>query len=122
MITTSASAEKDRQPAPGTRLVTVHGSVSGFAPEIAKGPHRLVADEPVSLGGTDTGPNPYELLPAVLGSFTSMTVALYARRKHSPLESVTIGLSQSKVHAAYHAECKTKVGLLGHTGNLRRSR
>jgi uncharacterized OsmC-like protein len=41
-----------------------------------------------------------------------MTVALYARRKHWPLESVTVRLQHSKVHAVDCAECDTKEGLL----------
>lgn len=41
-----------------------------------------------------------------------MTVALYARRKQWPLESVEVGLSHSRIHAADCAECETKEGLL----------
>jgi putative redox protein len=41
-----------------------------------------------------------------------MTVALYARRKQWPLESVTVRLQHSKVHAVDCAECDTKEGLL----------
>jgi uncharacterized OsmC-like protein len=70
--------------------VTVHGSAAGFAREIAVGRHRLTGDEHVSLGGTDTGPNPYDFLLAALGSCKSMTVAMYARRKQWPLEAVTV--------------------------------
>jgi putative redox protein len=113
-MTTSASTEKERDPVPGTRVIAVHGSASGLAQDITIGPHRLAADEPASLGGTDTGPNPYELLLAALGSCTSMTVTLYARRKQWPLESVTVRLSHSKIHAADCAECETKSGLLDH--------
>ena len=113
-MTPITSAEKPAHEVPGPRATTVHGSAAGFAQEIAIGPHRLTADEPLSVGGTDTGPNPYDLLLAALGSCTSMTVAMYARRKQWPLESVTVRLSHSKVHAADCAEAETKVGLLDH--------
>ncbi|HET9948927.1 MAG TPA: OsmC family protein [Longimicrobiales bacterium] len=83
---------------PGTREVVVGGVASDFAQEVTVGPHVLLADEPVAFGGTDTGPNPYELLLAALGACTSMTVSLYARRKEWPLEAVTVRLRHAKVH------------------------
>ncbi len=49
-------------------VVTVRGSAAGFAQEITAGRHRLTADEPISSGGTDRGPGPYELLLAALGA------------------------------------------------------
>ena len=49
-------------------VVVVRGSAEGFAQEITSGRHRLIADEPVSAGGTDLGPGPYELLLAALGA------------------------------------------------------
>jgi len=94
------------------RNVVVRGSAAGFAQEIHAGPHRLHADEPASAGGTDTGPSPYDLLLAALGACTSMTVAMYARRKAWPLEEVTVHLRHSKIHAADCAECETKEGML----------
>lgn len=90
----------------------VHGSAKGFAQEVTAGGHRLVADEPASVGGTDTGPDPYDLLLAALGSCTSMTVGLYARRKQWPLQAVRVTLRHAKVHAADCADCETKVGML----------
>ncbi len=92
--------------------VIVRGSAAGFAQEIIAGPHRMTADEPAAAGGTETGPGPYDLLLAALGSCTSMTVAMYARRKAWPLASVTVWLRHSKIYAADCAECDTKVGLL----------
>lgn len=94
------------------RSVTVTGDAAGFTQEISVGPHRLVADEPTSAGGTDTGPNPYDLLLAALGSCTSMTIALYARRKQWPLEAVTVMLRHSKIHAADCENCETREGRL----------
>jgi uncharacterized OsmC-like protein len=111
---TITSTASDEHEAPGPRTITVHGGAAGFAQEIEIGQHRLTADEPLSVGGTDTGPNPYDLLLAALGSCTSITVAMYARRKRWPLEAVTVRLSHSKVHAADCAESETKVGLLDH--------
>src|SRR5262249_10509719 len=96
----------------GPRTVTVHGSAAGFAQQISVGRHQLAGDEPTSLGGTDVGPNPYELLLAALGCCTSMTVAMYARRKQWPLEAVTVRLRHSKIHAADCESCETKEGLL----------
>ena len=49
-------------------VVTVRGLASGFAQTVEAGSHRLSADEPFSFGGTDTGPNPYDLLLAALGT------------------------------------------------------
>jgi putative redox protein len=92
--------------------VTVHGSAAGFAQTIAAGRHRLTADEPTAQGGTDTGPDPYDLLLAALGSCTSMTVAMYARRKGWPLEAVTVRLRHSRIYAIDCAECDTREGLL----------
>ncbi|CCE03736.1 bifunctional alpha/beta hydrolase/OsmC family protein [Bradyrhizobium sp. STM 3809] len=79
---------------------------------IALGPHRLTADEPLSVGGQDTGPSPYDLLLAALGACTSMTMRLYADRKAVPLDRVTVTLRHSKIHAEDCAECETKVGLI----------
>ena len=98
----------------GPRTVTVQGSAAGFFQQISVGPHRLVADEPTAVGGTDLGPNPYDLLLAALGSCTSMTVAMYARRKQWPLEAVTVQLRHSRIHAADCEACETKEGFLDH--------
>jgi uncharacterized OsmC-like protein len=92
--------------------VIVRGSAKGFAQEITAGSHTLVSDEPASAGGGDTGLDPYELLLASLGSCTSMTVGLYARRKGWPLESVRIRLRHSRVHAADCENCETQNAMI----------
>jgi len=92
--------------------VIVWGEGSGFAQQIAVGPHRLNGDEPESVGGTGSGPSPYDFLLAALGSCTSMTVGMYARKKHWPLERVTVWLRHSKIYAADCSECEMKEGML----------
>jgi putative redox protein len=79
---------------------------------VAVGPHRLLADEPVAVGGKDTGPSPYDLLLAGLGACTSMTLRLYAERKALPLERITVTLKHRKIHAEDCADCETKTGML----------
>ncbi len=90
--------------------VVVRGNAARFAQDVRVGSHRLAADEPVAFGGTDTGASPYDLLLAALGSCTSMTIGLYARRKNWPLQNVTVSLRHSKIHAVDCAECETKKG------------
>ena len=86
----------------------MRGAADGFAQDIAAGSHQFRSDEPASVGGTDSGPTPYDLLLAALGSCTSMTVAMYARRKQWPLERVTVHLRHSRVHAKDCAACETQ--------------
>ena len=63
------------------------------------GRHRLVADEPASLGGTGQGPTPYHFLAAALGACTTMTLRMYARRKRLPLEQAICDVSHDRCHA-----------------------
>ena len=85
---------------------------SKFQQTIAVGPHHMLADEPVSAGGEDTGPGPYDFLLAGLGACTSMTMRLYAERKALPLQRVTVTLKHAKIHAQDCVECETKTGML----------
>jgi putative redox protein len=92
--------------------VVVRGNASGFLQEVVSGAHHLQADEPVSAGGSDAAPGPYDYLLIALGVCTSMTVGLYARRKQWPLENITVSLRHSRIHAKDCEECETKEGML----------
>jgi putative redox protein len=96
---------------PGT--VVVRETRRGlFQQDIISGTHHLIADEPVSAGGLDSGPGPYDLLLAALGACTSMTLRLYADRKQLPLTRVQVRLRHDKIYATDCAECETKEGMI----------
>lgn len=92
--------------------VIVRGKTSGFLQEATAGRHTFRVDEPVSAGGTEAAPDPYDYLLGALGSCTSMTVSWYARRHKIPLESVTVTLGHSRIHANDCEECASKIGML----------
>jgi putative redox protein len=92
--------------------VVVRGNAREFLQEIVAGNHHLRADEPVSSGGKDAAPGPYDYLLTALGVCTSMTVGLYARRKQIPLENITVSLRHSRIHSKDCEECETKAGML----------
>jgi uncharacterized OsmC-like protein/predicted alpha/beta hydrolase family esterase len=102
-------------PEEGTVVVSERGAdpargISRLAQEVLVGQHRLAADEPTEAGGSDLGPNPYDLLLSALGACTSMTLRLYADHKQWPLERTTVRLSHEKIHAADCADCETREG------------
>ena len=85
-----------------------------FQQEINAGRHHLTADEPVNVGGLDSGPGPYELLLAALGACTAMTLRLYADRKKLALARTEVRLRHSRIYAVDCAECETKEGMIDH--------
>lgn len=74
------------------------------------GRHLLRADEPLSVGGNDSGPTPYDYLLAGLGACKSMTMRMYAERKGWPLERATVTLRHEKIHAEDCETCETETG------------
>jgi len=111
--TIAAAAMPEIAAEPGTVVVSESGD-GVFTQQLLDGRHRLLADEPVSAGGKDLGPGPYELLLMALGACTSMTVRLYANRKQWPLQRVTVRLKHSRNYPQDCKECETKPVLLDH--------
>lgn len=84
------------------RVVELRGVADGaLATSASSGVHTLRIDEPLDLGGTDTGATPTELLLAALGGCESITLRMYAARKGWPLTDVRIRLHGSTVEGAF---------------------
>ena len=92
--------------------VVVEGKTSGYLQHVRARNLTFAADEPLANGGTNVGPNPYELLLAGLGACTSMTLKLYAGRKKWPLESVRVTLRHGRIHAKDCEDCEKDTGMI----------
>jgi uncharacterized OsmC-like protein/alpha/beta superfamily hydrolase len=117
VVDESGASDAPRATAP---VVVAETSQGAFLNHVVVGRHRLLADEPVSVGGFDAGPSPYDLLGAALGACTSMTLRMYAERKKLPLDQVTVEVAHGKVHADDCVECADNDLLAGRTGMIDR--
>lgn len=79
-----------------------------FTQHVFSDSHYWLADEPRSVGGNNTGPDPYEHLLAALGTCTAMTLRLYARHKKLPLDHVAVELTHSRDHAQDCENCDSE--------------
>lgn len=70
----------------------------GYRSIITAGNHTLIADEPVSVGGRDEGPSPYDLLLSALGACTAMTLRMYVERKKLPVTNIEVMLTFDRIH------------------------
>jgi putative redox protein len=102
---------REQDPVPPAKGVLVRETGTGsFQQEVISGGHKMLADEPVDVGGSDSGPSPYDFLSAALGACTSMTLRMYATRKGLKLGRISVDVSHGKVHAKDCAECEGREG------------
>ncbi len=78
-------------------VVVAENGQGRYQQAVTVGQHQLIADEPVSVGGADAGPAPFDLVMAGLGACTSMTLRMYAERKGLALAHVSVALSHQKI-------------------------
>jgi putative redox protein len=78
-------------------IVVRENGLGRYQQEVVAGEHRLLADEPTSLGGGDAGPAPFDLVMAGLGACTAITLRMYAERKGLALRHVSVQLERDKV-------------------------
>jgi uncharacterized OsmC-like protein/alpha/beta superfamily hydrolase len=109
-VLSGESRATDERPKLADGEVLVREDDRAFAQDVFTDRHHLRADEPVSYGGTDSGPSPYEYLLAGLGACTAMTVRMYARHKSLQLDRVLVTLRHGKIHAKDCEDCETREG------------
>ena len=100
--------------AEGDGWVSARLAGSGFATMLTARGHIFAADEPVAVGGADSGPTPYELLIGALGACTVMTLRMYAARKGWALDEIVVRLRPVRAHAADCERCETQAVGVGH--------
>ena len=103
------AGQKPTAPELGVRVS--EADPDGFLQDIVTAAgHHVLGDEPLSYGGTNLGPTPYDLLSAALGTCTSMTIRMYARRKKIALTHVSVDVIHDKIHAEDCSDCETSTG------------
>ena len=79
--------------------------ITGTAVEMQARQFSWRGDEPPLVGGTDTGPTPYELLLGGLAACIAVTLRLYADHKGISLSAVEVGVEFDRVHADDCVNC-----------------
>jgi putative redox protein len=100
--------------------VTASIGDADYQVRLADGTHTWIADEPASLGGGNTGPEPASLLLASLGACTSITLRMYAKRKEWQLEGVHVELSMKT--GAEGTQIERRITLTGGLDDAQRER
>ncbi|BBB08517.1 bifunctional alpha/beta hydrolase/OsmC family protein [Sphingopyxis sp. EG6] len=98
----------EAMPADDGAVRAVETGAGKFQVEITAGSTRFYADEPVDVGGLDSGPTPYQLVSAGLAACTAMTLRLYSARKQLPLERASVAVRHAKQPGTTPADLFTR--------------
>ncbi len=84
--------------------------------------YAFLADEPRSVGGLGSGPDPYGMLAAALGTCTAMTLRLYAERHAWPLERVQVSVRHHRASLQARDLFEREIYLEGPLDDAQRAR
>ena len=93
-----------------------------FQVEARVGSTAFLVDEPVAVGGLGSGPNPFDLLSAALGSCTAMTIRLYAERKAWPLSHIRVRVAHHRGSLQARDAFSLEIWLEGELDETQRAR
>jgi putative redox protein len=93
-----------------------------FQVKVTAGSSTFLVDEPAAVGGLDSGPNPYDLLSAAVGSCSLMTMRLYADRKKWPLKRIRVKVTHHRDGLAGRDRFLREIQLFGALDEAQRAR
>ena len=103
--TGTVAQAQETEPQQNKVVVRETGENGPYQNEIMIGGRKFYSDEPKSLGGADTGPDPYAWVTAGLGACTAITMRMYANRKEWPVDRLSVRLEHEKKHAEDCVDC-----------------
>ncbi len=103
-------------------MYAVARRTSGYQHEISIRDHKLIADEPPSHGGEDSGPDPQELLAASLASCVAITIEMYAGRKGWDVEELEVACEYTPAERGSPARFELVITLPSHLDEEQRQR
>lgn len=102
--------------------VIAHTSTAAYRTAISNSRQEILADEPASLGGTDLGFAPTELLAAALASCTSITLRMYADRKGWALTDIKVEVDFQRDTKTFASTFTRRITLIGNLDAEQRTR
>lgn len=82
-------------------------NLENYQVQVTNGRHTFILDEPVSDGGDDAGPSPYDMLLSALAGCTIITLQMYAQRKGWAVERIEVALDHQRIPAVDCPESET---------------
>ena len=101
-----------------TGVLVFETGVRKFQNAVIARRHHLLADEPETVGGLDSGPTPYDYLAIALGACTSMTLRIYADQRKLSVGRLSVRVNHGKVPVEHCQDCGKAVE--GRTGRIDR--
>jgi putative redox protein len=91
-----------------------------YKTELVARTHRIIADEPIDVGGKDSGPRPGDFLRMSLASCTAITLRMYANRKKFEVKQIRVTVSSKEVEGGTAFE--TAIEIFGNLDEAQRQR
>ena len=102
--------------------ITAHIGAAHYKTEIRSTTNTIISDEPESIGGTDLGFAPDELLASSLAACTCITLRMYADRKEWALHDVIVEITFDKSTEEKKTNIIRSIQLFGDLDNEQRSK